>query len=1426
MFMHRISLRIALVVWVGLLFAPRAHAFKIQTHVASANQVLDDLRGKVGSAASSAASPDTLQFKLNGRTLTVRISANQAYRAIINNEAYFRAGAIGPDTFPDIFTGQGLLHGNQAPEIGKLAERVSGGAVKAVDHDIAVPSEGRKGASQLRSIDFAMAMLDHLQAAGLTGAEYDQALAFIMGFFSHAVGDAFAHAWVNTHAGGAWSYTKGHGMFGWETEEVKHVVIEGLVDSRVPGNLQNRGGQTGGVFDRMDVRAPVAFLDGFFSKRIPNAPVTGDRTGDYAAFLQYYRNIDQFYGGPAYAFFNLQVDAADQLVNWTQMRSMMAFLARHQEGEFTKEVLDIADWPPQQLKDLQDFVQGDLLSFATAGYVRCDIFPDATSLEVLRGIWSYLGGFLARAQKFKTKAEVVRQNWIRLSECTSQNLVRLGGDQWSPADPTKNRDACAELADRPWSDQPGGQGGLWRGSIREGADDDNEFLRDLKAYFRGSGDDTGVITDKSKKTLEHDDEGRPLNDHRKFGPNLARLKHYLLGVGFVLDDLEDIVITDRHETSLQPICEAVQRDDKRRCLNGVVVNAAAVAAGTVVGLGECGVEYWNCRKDALDECLHSACSSACKAASFDVPRRCLLGTRLCTKAIHVGFPCDTVCAGVQAGCEATAGSLCTVGGVSFKIRFLPRVRIPAFEIPGCKSSVHNFCQFVGGHEGDCLDTVLPKCEGQAALHCPRDIINRVMEFKDYGELLVKGVHKACNMIDEARAIVDDYDTPQERRAFLQRQGVPLDEIERLIQLQGAIADKLRQLPPEAAVNAVFLPEDLREDPLYAATFYGNLARAEASGATMSDGPSKQVRQTAVARLRWLADMALQNQDAPLLDLRDTSNMTLAQLDAYLRFVNDEIQVFVEAIDMEAIPVPPGPTAQRILADIGGDFVNTFTPFFNVVQAMKLVPLVDRDDVAALVAQVPGHPWLDPTASYSRLCREGELTSVYCDSIPSFDDPTCLNCTHPADVTADVNGWVRGRGLVLANPSCAANPNHVLSPVVLGASEQAYRAQYQAVFRVPVCDDELVCAPGPTELASSATPSSLSSALVGVPAGPAVRWERSDVLGPQGLLRAVVPSTGGGVTLVGSDRAAQGLVGVIVDLDRDGHERWRHTIAPVDSEVVLNGATATHDAGIVVAGSIAPLAQKNTNTDVLVVKLMGNAEIWTRRFGTLLKDQANSVREARDGALFLGGSWGGYYEGGTGASRQDPFSVGLEADGSDRWAPQQIDTLMGDVFGVAEDCGQGLVGVGYDGHADGTADALAFRFGGPMLNWGTSWTDASTGNSVEASSDWGALALISRKTSTGVEAALRKVDSRGTTDWVRSYPGTSSGRALVRYRGGYLAGVAMASGSAGSAVVNVDAAGLPLWASTMGPAGEVIRGMTVTSEGAIVVATDSGARLLR
>src|SRR3954469_5282594 len=170
-----------------------AHAFKMTTHVASANLTEDQLAGMISATGAS-----TLVFTVKGQRLEIPVGVKDAYLAVQRHPEFYRAGAIGPDGFPDLITGQMVQHGNESPSLKDLTHAAAT-ELSPPTHATTDPYESREGPAEMRAIDFAMALLTFANSGAYTfdaaSSEREKVIAFIMGYFSHGVGDGFAHTW-------------------------------------------------------------------------------------------------------------------------------------------------------------------------------------------------------------------------------------------------------------------------------------------------------------------------------------------------------------------------------------------------------------------------------------------------------------------------------------------------------------------------------------------------------------------------------------------------------------------------------------------------------------------------------------------------------------------------------------------------------------------------------------------------------------------------------------------------------------------------------------------------------------------------------------------------------------------------------------------------------------------------------------------------------------------------------------------------------------------------------------------------------------------------------------------------------------------------------------------------------------------------------
>jgi hypothetical protein len=128
--------------------------------------------------------------------------------AIKAHPAQFRAGVLGPDAYPDIATGQQIIHpaGSKGPG--------------ETDADL---NRGGPGTDP---------WLQHLwsKAYGANGTpdSTDACRAFVAGFLTHAAGDIYGHTLVNHYTGDAFHFAPR------QENAIKHVVLEGYIGLRTP----------------------------------------------------------------------------------------------------------------------------------------------------------------------------------------------------------------------------------------------------------------------------------------------------------------------------------------------------------------------------------------------------------------------------------------------------------------------------------------------------------------------------------------------------------------------------------------------------------------------------------------------------------------------------------------------------------------------------------------------------------------------------------------------------------------------------------------------------------------------------------------------------------------------------------------------------------------------------------------------------------------------------------------------------------------------------------------------------------------------------------------------------------------------------------------------------------------------------------------
>jgi len=174
---------------MALLNATVANAFKIETHIWVAQQVINDLEDD-----------GQLTIKMRGHPVTLPVPA-EVRNAILGNKDAFRLGNIGPDAVPDVVAGQMAVH----PGV----------------------KDGWK------THDWMEYVVNHSRGN-------PEATAFAYGYLGHAAGDVFAHTYVNQYAGDQFWILDGETLV-----EQRHYALEKYIANYTPPLVDSHGAPIG-----------------------------------------------------------------------------------------------------------------------------------------------------------------------------------------------------------------------------------------------------------------------------------------------------------------------------------------------------------------------------------------------------------------------------------------------------------------------------------------------------------------------------------------------------------------------------------------------------------------------------------------------------------------------------------------------------------------------------------------------------------------------------------------------------------------------------------------------------------------------------------------------------------------------------------------------------------------------------------------------------------------------------------------------------------------------------------------------------------------------------------------------------------------------------------------------------------------------------
>jgi hypothetical protein len=169
-----------------------AHAWKPKTHVYLAEEAMRDA---VADGRVTLFELDPQTGRILGALGAFEVDP-KALAALKGGPRQFRAGVLGPDAYPDILTGQQIIHPDESASEG----------------------HGASGSD---------AWLTWIHRKGFAETTDPRINAFALGYLTHAAGDVFAHTYVNHYAGGEFALSP-------PMNAIKHLTLEGYIGERTP----------------------------------------------------------------------------------------------------------------------------------------------------------------------------------------------------------------------------------------------------------------------------------------------------------------------------------------------------------------------------------------------------------------------------------------------------------------------------------------------------------------------------------------------------------------------------------------------------------------------------------------------------------------------------------------------------------------------------------------------------------------------------------------------------------------------------------------------------------------------------------------------------------------------------------------------------------------------------------------------------------------------------------------------------------------------------------------------------------------------------------------------------------------------------------------------------------------------------------------
>lgn len=221
--------------------------------------------------------------------------------AIINAPKAFRAGAIGPDFYPDMLIGQATIHPSN-----------SGVWLEIMEKELLKTSKN--------------------------SAEWQQAYAFYLGYMMHYANDMWTHYYINAWAKGSFpSFADIKEKPESANIAIRHVLVETYIDHKVPKS------------ESMEIEAPIGFIYRCFSS--PEARAKYDDTNVLNYLLKYRDEVTELANDNKIRMLDVanyfpswekQLDTA--IMEWLKTWHKVAQDCLQDDGGLTQAKADLEYW--------------------------------------------------------------------------------------------------------------------------------------------------------------------------------------------------------------------------------------------------------------------------------------------------------------------------------------------------------------------------------------------------------------------------------------------------------------------------------------------------------------------------------------------------------------------------------------------------------------------------------------------------------------------------------------------------------------------------------------------------------------------------------------------------------------------------------------------------------------------------------------------------------------------------------------------------------------------------------------------------------------------------------------------------------------------------------------------------------------------------